>query len=145
MYSYRRSLEIRFDRTVWQTLIPFPGTDVFEWVKHNGNYLSDYTKAATRLGEVIFETKDFLKRERVEAYEKLVTKNLQYPINPSLSKIKNILNIFRLIFKYDIENLIKHVIHILKKTLLVLLKGKSAVLSKVFFVEDLYPDFPIQK
>ncbi len=145
MYSYRRSLEMRFNRTVWQTLIPFPGTDVFEWVKHYGNYCSDYTTAATRLGEVIFETKNFSKEERAEAYEKLVTKTLQYPINPYLSKTKNILNIFRLIFKYDIEHIMKHVLHIFKKTLLVLLKGKSTVLSKVFFRGDIYPGFPIQK
>lgn len=53
-------------------LIPYPGTEVFEWIQKNGTFLQkpeDYLNSFDYWGEEpVFETKEFSREERIKAF-----------------------------------------------------------------------------
>jgi len=64
--------ELDVDQLRFYNMIPYPGTEMFEWVKQNGKFLhqpEDYLNNLNYWGEEpVFETDEFTKDERVKAY-----------------------------------------------------------------------------
>lgn len=64
--------EINPDQLRFFNLIPYPGTEVYEWVEKNGRFLhtpEEYLNSFDYWGEdAVFETDDFSKRERIKAF-----------------------------------------------------------------------------
>ena len=64
--------EIAPDQLRFFNMIPYPGTEMFEWVKQNGRFLhqpEDYLNDLNYWGEEpVFETDEFTREERIKAY-----------------------------------------------------------------------------
>ena len=60
------------DQVRYFNLIPYPGTELFEWVKQNGKFLhqpEDYLNDLNYWGEEpVFETDEFPREERIQAF-----------------------------------------------------------------------------
>jgi radical SAM superfamily enzyme YgiQ (UPF0313 family) len=83
--TLRESIEFaksqRLSRTRFYHAIPFPGTSLFDFVKENGEILSEsYENFHDFSEEPYFETKDFSYQERVKGY--LETKEIMFPSLP---------------------------------------------------------------
>ena len=64
--------ELNVDQLRFYNMIPYPGTEMFEWAKQNGTFLhqpEDYLNNLNYWGEEpVFETKEFTREERIKAY-----------------------------------------------------------------------------
>lgn len=64
--------ELNLDQVRYFNMIPYPGTEMFEWVKQNGRFLhqpEEYLNSFDYWAEEpVFETDDFTKEERVKAF-----------------------------------------------------------------------------
>ncbi len=64
--------ELNVDQTRFYNLVPYPGTEMFEWIKKNGRFLYQpdvYLNSLDYWGEEpVFETDDFTREERIKAY-----------------------------------------------------------------------------
>ena len=72
--QYSQPDEVRFYNT-----IPYPGTELFEWIKNHGKFLIHYEEYLNKIerweGKPVFETKEFPAAQRITAFnlaEKLV-------------------------------------------------------------------------
>ena len=104
----------------WGMLVPYPGTEVWDWVNQNARILRDWRDGfhgsqGTKVISV-FETNDFLERERVEAYTLANIKCKAYGMlfDGRLSVLQNCLNILKLILKHDANNIPLHLLYILR-------------------------------
>ena len=136
MYSYNEAKKIGFDKVLFQLLMPFPMTKVYDWLKENGHILSGIDTTRGRLGEVTFETPDFTAEERKKAFLTISIKNLIYPYDLEKSKIKNILYLLQLALQYDIKNIHKHLYKFSIKSINIIFKGQSATLTGIHFRRD---------
>ncbi len=63
---------LNVDQLRFYNMIPYPGTEMFDWVKQNGRFLhqpEDYLNKLNYWGEEpVFETDEFTKEERIKAY-----------------------------------------------------------------------------
>ncbi len=64
--------EVNADQLRFFNLVPYPGTEVFEWIQKNGKFLHDpdtYLNSFDYWGEEpVFETDDFTREERIKAF-----------------------------------------------------------------------------
>jgi len=64
--------ELDVDQLRFYNMVPYPGTEMFEWVKQNGRFLyppEAYLNDLNYWGEEpVFETDDFTRGERIKAY-----------------------------------------------------------------------------
>jgi len=64
--------ELNVDQLRFYNMIPYPGTEMFEWVKQNGKFLyppEAYLNDFNYWGEEpVFETDEFTREERIKAY-----------------------------------------------------------------------------
>ena len=64
--------ELNVDQLRFYNMIPYPGTEMFEWVKQNGKFLhqpEDFLNSFNYWGEEpVFETDEFTREERIKAY-----------------------------------------------------------------------------
>lgn len=74
--TFKKDLQVAEDLDVDQlrfyNMVPYPGTEMFEWVKQNGRFLhssEDYLNNLHYWGEEpVFETDDFTREERIKAF-----------------------------------------------------------------------------
>ena len=74
--GFERDLEVAeeldVDQLRFYNMIPYPGTEMFEWVKQNGRFLhqpEDFLNNLNYWGEEpVFETDEFTREERIKAY-----------------------------------------------------------------------------
>ncbi|MCF6151585.1 MAG: B12-binding domain-containing radical SAM protein [Candidatus Kuenenia stuttgartiensis] len=133
LYSYREAKKIGIDKTFFQILMPFPMTKVYDWVNKNAHIISDYSKASARLGDVSFETKDFSAQERREAYLSILVKNFSYPYDIEKSKLNQIFYLLKLVCKYDLKNIHKHLYKFFVKGVNIILKGTTTTITGIHF------------
>ena len=72
--SFAQSLDLRRGNEVrFFNLVPYPGTELFEWIQKNGRFIypvEEYLNSIANLSEEpIFETHDFTKEERAKAFQ----------------------------------------------------------------------------
>ncbi len=133
IYSYKEAKKIGFDKVLFQILMPFPMTQVYNWVKENASIISDYSKTAARLGAVSFETNDFSAQERMKAYLSILVKNFSYPYDIEKSKMNQIFYLLKLVCKYDLKNIHKHLYKFFVKGISILSKGTTTTITGIHF------------
>ena len=116
--SIRFAKTLRLEACVFNLLVPFPGTEIWAWVKNNGRLLMDWREGFTQGGEpkVVFETDDFPLRDRIQAYYEANIKCNNYFafMDEHDSMFKNIWNIMKAIFRYDRINFHNHIAWVIR-------------------------------
>jgi radical SAM superfamily enzyme YgiQ (UPF0313 family) len=111
--SVRLCGEMRFDKTMWNLFVPYPGTRAWKWVNEEGRILRDWVEGFHFGSGVrpVFETEDFTEAERVHAYTYANTKCKGYfaLMNAEKSLVGNVVDIGRMVLKYDSRNFLSHV------------------------------------
>jgi|TARA_Y100000310_G_scaffold145233_1_gene144577 radical SAM superfamily enzyme YgiQ (UPF0313 family) len=83
--SFKKDLkcaeELNVDQLRFYNIIPYPGTEMYEWIKQNGRFLYPYEIYLNDFDywgeEPVFETDEFTKEERVKAYRQGQEKIMQ--------------------------------------------------------------------
>tara|TARA_B100000315_G_C14462003_1_gene534134 strand:- start:185 stop:949 length:765 start_codon:yes stop_codon:yes gene_type:complete len=83
------------DQVRFYNMVPYPGTEMFNWVKENGTFLHSPDEFLNSLHywgeEPVFETKEFTREERIKAYrlgqEKIMELFLKRHFGKTLGKI----------------------------------------------------------
>ncbi len=110
--------EMRFNKTMWNLFVPYPGTRAWHWVNTEAKVIRDWTEGF-HFGvgiKPVFETEDFTEIERIRAY-KLANINCNgyfALINTEKSLVANAFDITQLVLKYDARNVASHIFHVLK-------------------------------
>lgn len=120
--SIRTAIEfarkLRLESCIFNLLVPFPGTEVWDWVQHNGRILNDWRNGFTigRDPLIIFETDEFPKKDRIKGYYEANVKCKNYFafMNEHDPLIVNLLRVIKMILQYDPYHLPKHVLWCLK-------------------------------
>lgn len=114
--EYGRRLNL--ERAYWNMLVPYPGTEAWQWVNKNAKIIRDWRKGFHFGTEIkpVFETQDFSEKEKIYAHNLANIKYKNYMVffderRPFLS---NMFNMFRLILLYDLKNLPSHLLYGLK-------------------------------
>ena len=110
--SVQFAKKLRLESCIFNLFVPFPGTEVWDWVKNNGRMLMDWKDGFTqgKNPKVVFETDNFTMEERLQAYYEANIKCNNYFafMDEHESVTSNILNVLKNIFKYDALNLFEH-------------------------------------
>lgn len=143
MESYRRSKKLGVDRSVWQLLVPFPGTEVHQWVSQFGRQCSPYDQA-TSFGTVTFDTPDFPEPLRREAFLKLSLRNSLFPTDSRLSNAQNARRLVYWFFRYHPLGAPALLASLAWKAARFLLLGESRARARAQFNVNLaFTDFPL--
>lgn len=106
------AIKLGLESCIFNLLVPFPGTEVWEWVKNNGRMLIHWTDGFTqgKNPKIVFETDDFLRADRLTAYYEanVRCKNYFAFTDEHDGLIRNIFNVLKNIIKYDAINLFGH-------------------------------------
>ena len=116
----RKSVEfinqLKLNGTKWNFLIPYPQTELWDWVSQNGKFLADFTegKHFSRNNENIipvFETNDFSARQRIRAYKiaNLATGNYSYVFKKPKNRLYFYFKLFFYFLYYTPETLVKKI------------------------------------
>ena len=72
MKDIRLADELGIDQVRYFNMVPYPGTELFEWVKQNGRFLHQPDEYLNSLDyweeEPVFETEEFTREERIKAF-----------------------------------------------------------------------------
>jgi radical SAM superfamily enzyme YgiQ (UPF0313 family) len=94
--SFAQSLDLgRGNEVRFFNLVPFPGSELFEWIQKNGHFIYPVEEYLNSIGnlseEPIFETPDFTKEERAQAFQEaqefVMSKFLATHFGPFIGKI----------------------------------------------------------
>jgi len=120
--SMRKDIEfakkLKIDSAIFGLLIPFPGMEVSDWVNNNGKWLIDWREGISQGAKVnvLFETQDFTKEDRIKMYYESNIKCNNYFafMDEHVSFTKNFASILKYIVKYDFIGLPRHFSWIIK-------------------------------
>lgn len=116
--SVKFAKKLKLESCIFNLFVPFPGTEVWDWVKNNGRMLMDWKDGFTqgKYPKVVFETDNFTKEERLQAYYEanIKCKNYFAFMDDNEPVASNILNVVKNIFKHDAPNLLEHLFWSLK-------------------------------
>jgi len=120
--SIRKSIKfakkLKLESCIFNLLVPFPGTEILEWVKQNGKMLMNWEDGFTqgKNPKIVFETDNFTKEERLKAYCEANIKCNNYFafIDEHETLLKNISNVLSNIIKYDFFNIPAHILWVFK-------------------------------
>lgn len=111
--SIRFAKALHLKSCVFNLLVPFPRTRIWEWVGKNSRILMDWREGFTqgKMPRIVFETDDFPRMDRIQAYYEANIKCYNYFafMDEHESLFKNIWNIMKMIFRYDRFNLHNHI------------------------------------
>ena len=95
----------RLDSARFGILLPYPKTEVYDWLVKNGTFLKDYKEGIHFSDSLssVFETSVFSAKEMVETYEKLFTKlgYFVFLLPEGITEWEKIKRTISLIWKYD--------------------------------------------
>jgi len=114
--SIRRSIafakKLKLESCIFNLFVPFPGTEVWDWVKENGRMLMDWKDGFTqgKNPKIVFETDDFPREDRLRAYYEANIRCHNYFafMDEHDGLIGNLVNVAKNILKYDPLNLFGH-------------------------------------
>ena len=120
--TYELSKKLGFDFTEWSLLIPYPGTQAYEWMEANGaiyhSIETAHQVATDSAGEntvhVACDTPDFPKSDRIKAYYEINWKSGNYIFSITDPFWKKAISIIKGISRYDPFRIPWHAIHIAK-------------------------------
>ncbi|MBI5643839.1 MAG: glycosyltransferase [Deltaproteobacteria bacterium] len=103
--------ESRLDSARFGILLPYPKTEVYDWIVENGRFLRDYKEGIHFSDSVspVFETEDFSAAEMVETYKRLYTRlnHFTFLLPVEITDAERIKRILRLAWKYDKASFIR--------------------------------------
>lgn len=110
--------KLNLERAYWNLLVPYPGTEAWQWVNKNARIIRDWQKGfhfGTGI-KPVFETSDFSEKERIYAHNSANIKYKNYMVffDERRSLLSNMFNIFKMIVSYDLTNLPSHLLYGLK-------------------------------
>lgn len=109
-------------RAHWNIAFPFPNTPLFEWAKKNGKFLMTLEEGfkhsmTNKDPAVVFDTKNYVKNERIRAYYLGNLRSRSYDMVVS-SRSGNVfqmsLEILEAIWKYDKQHILWHLSILMK-------------------------------
>ena len=111
--------EKRFNSAIFNLLVPFPGTEIYEWVKKEGKLLMPWQEAYMQGAgrpKIVFETPEFPKEEREKVYfeANVALHNYFSLMDEGDSLLKNILKVIAGIWTYDRKNVVRHIVWFIK-------------------------------
>jgi radical SAM superfamily enzyme YgiQ (UPF0313 family) len=114
--STRKTIEfaknLKLDSSIFNLLVPFPGTEIYDWTNANGRWLQDWKEGFMISTNPcpVFETDDFSKEERIQAYMEANIKLRNYFafMNEQENLLKGIFRILSVIFRYDTWGIFSH-------------------------------------
>ena len=120
--AYERSIEyarrlqaLRPDYVMYNHAIPFPGTELYNWVEEHGQFRPGYTWKQTRdFAKAAFWTPSFDEKQRVESFR--VIQTIVHVINFASENQKELDDLVEEIKEYDPDYLDYHMAY-LKKSL----------------------------
>jgi radical SAM superfamily enzyme YgiQ (UPF0313 family) len=116
--SVRFAQKLKLEACIFNLFVPFPGTEVWDWVKANGRMLMDWKDGFTqgRNPKIVFETDEFPKEDRLRAYYEanIKCKNYFAFMDEHDSLADNIVSVLKGIFRYDALNVAGHLFWVLK-------------------------------
>jgi len=103
---------LKLDSSIFNLLVPFPGTESWDWVNANGRWLLDWKDGfmISTNPRPVFETDDYTGQERIQAYMEanIKLKNYFAFMNEQEGLIINILRVLYTIFRYDMKGIFSH-------------------------------------
>ncbi len=116
--SIRFARSLKLESCIFNLFIPFPGTEIWEWVQNNGRLLMDWKDGFTQglSPRVVFETTDFPAEERLQAYYEANIKCHNYFafMNEQESLARNIINVVKTIMRHDARNSLRHMLWVIR-------------------------------
>jgi radical SAM superfamily enzyme YgiQ (UPF0313 family) len=116
--SVRFAKRLNLESCIFNILVPFPGTAVWEWVKENSTILMDWKEGFTqgKNPKVVFETTDFSSADRIRAYweANIKCKNYFACMDEHDGLATNAVRVLITIVKYDIWGLPSHLFWCMK-------------------------------
>lgn len=111
--------EKQFNSAIFNLLVPFPGTEIYEWVKKEGKLLMPWQEAYMQGAgrpKIVFETPEFPKEEREKVYfeANVALHNYFSLMDEGDSLLKNILKVIAGIWTYDRKNVGRHIVWFVK-------------------------------
>jgi radical SAM superfamily enzyme YgiQ (UPF0313 family) len=104
---------LKLESCIFNLFVPFPGTEVWDWVRTNGKMLMDWKDGFTqgKNPKIVFETEEFSYSDRLRAYYEanIKCKNYFAFMDEHDNLAGNIFNVLRNILKYDAVNLFGHI------------------------------------
>lgn len=146
--SYRIARNIKVDRSAFQLLLPFPGTEVYGFVNTHGRWINKLEESQP-MGVISFDTREFPRKLMLKAYIKLNLKNKYFVIIKTHrdSIFKKGLEFIRLAARYDFFNIIAHMARLSLLTLEYLAKGPHrtklgvTIYGKAGAIDFAYPSY----
>lgn len=118
--SIRFAKKIKLDQAIFGLLVPYPGTEVWDWAIKGSYFIGDWYKSKHFSGTIdsVIETKEFSREDRIKMFKMANTKCHTYIalINEQDFIVKNAFIILSCILIYDTHNLHSHIIWLLKAT-----------------------------
>lgn len=118
MLSFRLAQDLGLDDAGWNTLLPFPGTGAYDWVRRNATALPE-DEWDMRHGMIPFETEDFTREERLKTYRQIAIRTGNYAAfyDPDRSVLRNALPLARVVLGTDPRHVPFHVAKMARKFL----------------------------
>ena len=129
MRSYEMSKALGVKVSVWQLLLPFPGTEIYGWVERNGRRLMSYDDANS-FATVSFDTQEYPAAKRREAFIRLTLKNGGFAIDKTKPMLQRGLQAVYHVLRYDIGGLPGHVLRILSRAGKFMFRGELATQTR---------------
>ncbi|MEM5778158.1 MAG: radical SAM protein [Candidatus Aenigmatarchaeota archaeon] len=110
--------KLKLDSAIFGLLVPFPGTDVFNWVNENAKWLRSWTEGIPQgiKPKILFETETFSKEEMEKMFYKsnIECNNYFAFVDEHLPLWENAISIVKVIIKYDLFGMHRHLFFALK-------------------------------
>lgn len=118
MLTFRLARELGLDDYGWNTLLPFPGTGAWEWVRKHGRIAVDDVWDV-RHGNIPFDTADFPAEQRKSAYKRIAISTGNYAAfyDYNRSVLRNLLPMAKVILSTDPKHVVFHGVRMARKFL----------------------------
>ena len=116
-YTYNELKKLKPTGISYSLAVPYSGTRLLDWVNEQatllGSSYDSFTRGAIAFeGGVAYETKEFTKEERLDIFRIFNTKEFRYVSESTIHYYLDPLNWLKDAYKYDRENIDKHLFHV---------------------------------
>lgn len=116
--SVKFARSLRLESCIFNLFVPFPGTEVWDWVEMNGTMLMDWKDgfAQGKNPRIVFETDEFPRADRLKAYYEanVMCKNYFAFMDEHDGLLSNIVSVISGIIRYDAVHIPEHILWCLK-------------------------------
>lgn len=110
--------KLGLDSSYFNLLVPYPGTEIYNWAKENARFLADWKEGFFQglNPKIVIETDEFRASERLRAYYEANTKLRNYFafVKEDQDVLRNALRIVGAIIRYDAPGVFSHVSYLIR-------------------------------